>query len=678
MQCPRLALFATLFTTGLVAQTPKVERPEPVGLVSKAEQALQKPEQDRDVEAAVMMLWQALAELATRPSNAVHEATTLSARFLLQQHDPREAERRRVFTAIAKSQVELATAYRTKKWFDTAATRLDVADALDRDAGAKERAALLAALPKAPVAAPAKKPDAAKPLLPAMLQRSGTKWTFGNWREAADHLASPALPPNDNVEWITNTTHGDHEIVVEWKPEDPSKDCNLALCVGLGKLDGSTSYSGFRAKVVYHTGPKMWGVHLWEIVEQDVRELTFQNFTLPPSEDGWHRLAVQVHGSQLRAILDNQQPVTAATSKPPLGCVGLFVGDSKLPSGPVRFRNLRVDPLPADTPSDDELRAAAESERQNAITNAVDAAKALLAKKQMEPAALALRGALADVREMSPGVLRDNLVKSIQQMLGQADPLQPKRQKAAQDATASLAALSQQYATAGWARCALTVALRAADFDPDGQTALVAKAREALQQWNVTQASKRANELAPPQDDGTVLKAWFTAGQLLDSRTQPWTHANGGVRLDDFADGMSVLMAKVGSPALSKASVHARLPALGTWAGFAFDVAGPHDYAIAAVWRHQDGVELAVQRYAGGKWLAVSRRKVPMDAWRLDGWFGIEIEAKPTGVTLKAAGNEVVVERARLAPATPRFGLCAGSQSEERVAIELRAFAVPQ
>lgn len=678
MQRPRLALFATLFTTGLVAQAPKNDAPEPVALVSRAEKLLQKPEKERDAEGAVLVLWQALAELATRPSNAVHEATALSARYLLTQHDPREAERRRVFTAIAKAQVDLAAAYRGKKWFETAATRLDVADALDRDAGVKERAALQAALPKAAAPAAPKPASPARPELPATLRRSGTTFAAGNWQEGTDHLASPTLAPNESIEWVTRAAHAEHEIVLEWKPEDANKDCNVSLCVGLHKIEGSASFSGWRAQAFYEAEPKAWTINLWEIVGQQVRLLVVQEFKVPKTDDGWHRLAVQVRGTELRAILDNQAPLLGQTTKPPVGLVGLFVGDLKRSSTALRFRSLRVDPLPADAPSDDELRAAAEAERQNAITTAVDAAKALLAKKQPEPAALTLRGALAEVHDMSPGVLRDNLVKSIQQMLAQADPLMQRRQKVAQDATASLAALSNQYAAAGWARCALAVALRAADFDPDGQADLVAKAREAVQQWNVTQASQRANELAPPADDGALLKQWFTDGQLLDSRTRPWTHANGAVRLDDLADGMSVLMAKAGSPAPAKARVHARLPGPGTWAGFAFDVVGPHDYALAAVWRHKDGIELVVHRYAGGKWLVIGQRRVPMDAWRLDGWFGIELEAKPTGITLKVAGNELAVERARLAPATPRFGLAAGNQEETARTVELRAFALPQ
>ena len=67
-----------------------------------------------------------------------------------------------------------------------------------------------------------------------------------------------------------------------------------------------------------------------------------------------------------------------------------------------------------------------------------------------------------------------------------------------------------------------------------------------------------------------------------------------------------------------------------------------------------------------------------MDGWRLDGWFGIEIEAKPTGTTMQAAGTSMTVERARLAPQSARFGLVAGNSTESAMTLELRAFAVPK
>ena len=110
MRTPRLAITTTLLAGTLAAQAEKEQKVEPVTLVSRAEKLLQK----KELEDAVLVLWQALDLLATLPSNPVHDSTALSARFLLNENDPREAQRRAVFASVAKQQVELAAAYRAK------------------------------------------------------------------------------------------------------------------------------------------------------------------------------------------------------------------------------------------------------------------------------------------------------------------------------------------------------------------------------------------------------------------------------------------------------------------------------------------------------------------------------------------------------------------------------------
>jgi hypothetical protein len=111
------------------------------------------------------------------------------------------------------------------------------------------------------------------------------------------------------------------------------------------------------------------------------------------------------------------------------GKVGLNQGINSTTTCAVQFRNLRVDPLPADPLTAEEQRAKDEAANQDALTKAVADAKELIAKKQPEPAALLLREALGRVANMSAGVLRDNLQKSIEQMLMQADPLAARRKK---------------------------------------------------------------------------------------------------------------------------------------------------------------------------------------------------------------------------------------------------------
>jgi hypothetical protein len=230
MRTHRLAIAITLLASTLAAQAEKQDKVEPVKLVSRAEKLLQK----KELEEAVLLLWQALDLLATLPSNPVHDSTALSARFLLKENDPREEQRRAVFASVAKQQVELAAAYRGKKWLDTAATRLDVADGYDRDVGAKERAALEAAKPKAKpaVAAPAKEePKPAVSKLSPLLQRANTEFVQGEWKEVGDTLECQA-PKGTLLLWATTATHGDHEVVVEFRPVELTKNHNATLVVG--------------------------------------------------------------------------------------------------------------------------------------------------------------------------------------------------------------------------------------------------------------------------------------------------------------------------------------------------------------------------------------------------------------------------------------------------------------
>jgi hypothetical protein len=278
---------------------------------------------------------------------------------------------------------------------------------------------------------------------------------------------------------------------------------------------------------------------------------------------------------------------------------------------------------------------------------------------------------------MTPGVLRDNLQKTVMTMLGTADPLTPKRVKAASDIGASLLALADQYAKAGQVRCALAMTHRAAGFLPDDRGP-VAKAEEAVRQWNVEQAQKRAAELAPPKDDGAQLQQWFAKGTRLDSRRPEWAHGDGVVSLPDARDTFSVLMSTREAPPLGKASVYVHLPAANCWAGFAFDVVGPGEYSIAIVSREAKGLVAAIECYKDGKWRTAAERRAPLDAWRLDGWFPLEIGETATGVTLKAGGLELQAERAKLLPVASRFGLAAGNAGDAPRTIGFRAFTRPQ
>lgn len=665
-----LAFVSVALAAGLAAQQPApADKPEPVALVGRAEKLLQK----KETEDAILLLWQALDGLAERPSHAVHEATALSARFLLQENDPREAERRRVFASVAKQQVELATAYRTRKWLEVAASRLAIADRFDRDAGAKERALLAAAQPKSPPAPPT--PPAAPAVQPSpLLLRANTVMAAGNWRQVGDTLEGQA-PMGDHLEWVTKATHEDHEVVVEFRPADAAKEHNATLAVGLAIQEGTRNFSGYRFQCNYNAGDGDYGLALFAIRGMTVESLG-QAFVKPaPTTDGFRRLSIQVRGNRLRAQLDQSPPIEVAVADPVRGKVGLLQGVADSPTCPVQFRNLRIDPLPADQPSDDELRAKAEAANQNAITKAVDEAKELLQRKQPEAASLRLREALQRVDDMPAGVLRDNLKKTIEPMLTQADPLAPKRQKTAQAIAGELAALADQYATAGMARAALALTTHAASFDPAGMSARLAAAREKVQQWNVAQATARAGELAPPADDGTVLREWFAKGRRLDTRGQGMVVEGASARVDNLApDSMVAWLPHPLAAKLTKASVHVHLPANGAGAGLCFDVVDVTHFAIALVQRRPQGLRLSAFLMLGGKWVPLLQREIPMDAWRLDAWHKITVESTETGLVARCGDTEIRIARKMLGKATGLFGLYADNGHDAALGIELRAF----
>jgi hypothetical protein len=669
---PLQVLVLAAAAASAAAQDPPTERAvDPVQLVSRAEPMFGKGQ----VEDAILQLWRALEELRSLPANPVHEVTAMTARYLLLQHDPLDAERRRVVASIARQQIDLAQAYRGRKWFDTATTRLDVAERYDPDQTAKPREALATARSKAaPRAAPTPQPAAPEAKPPSLLQRASTLHVFGDWKEADASLTSKAQSSTDPLAmWVTKSTHADNEIVVEWRPLEPAASHHCAIL--FGGFVGAT-VEGHRAECIYDAKAKAYCLRLVP-AQIDQPELGATWVTPPPSADGLHRLSLQIRDRQLRLCLDDTSALEATSAEPVRGLVGLCIGLKNIPTCALEFRSFRVAPLPADLPSDEDLREQRIAAVQQSIAGAVDAAKALQEKKQPEPASLLLRQALADLEELPAGLLRDNLAKALEQMLMQTDPLAARRKKTAQGIAAELVALADQYAKAGMARAAGELVTEAGGFDRDGTAARQTAAVEAVRAWNLAQATARVAELAPPTDDGTVLREWFATGRVLDSRTRGWVVEGPTVRTEPMAaHDLTALMPKAGMPALSKARAHVRLPAAGTDAGFCFDVAGPHDYAITFLTRDQHGLGLMAYRWASGKWTELKRVKIKLDAWRLDGWFPIELEMTPKGLTVRGAGAELQLTPNLLPNQTGRFGLYAGSSTGEPATIELRAFQI--
>jgi hypothetical protein len=314
------------------------------------------------------------------------------------------------------------------------------------------------------------------------------------------------------------------------------------------------------------------------------------------------------------------------------------------------------------------------AELQQAIAKAVEEANQLAVAKRPEAAALRLREALHDVSRLPAGVLRDNLDRSIADSLAKVDAIAKKRLKVAQDIAGELVALADEYAEAGLVRAALAMVEKAVTFDGAGRAPRLAAAEEAVAAWNKAQATVRAAELAPPADDGALLREWFAEGRLLDSRDPKWVVEGPSARSELGPRALTAWLPKQGSPKLTKARVHVHLPARGSGAGFCFDSTGPGDYAIACLVRGRSGLSFHSSRYANGRWSLLKKAEIPLDAWRLDGWFPIELEANEKGLLIRAAGAEVQLEKKQLPNGTGNFGLLALNDATEPAVIELRAF----
>jgi hypothetical protein len=472
---------------------------------------------------------------------------------------------------------------------------------------------------------------------------------------------------------VATATHADHEVVVEFRPVEPTKDHNAILAVGFGVDPEANQYGGYSLQCAYDPGSKQYGLSLWRKSEK----LGGQWVQGTASADGFHRVSIQVRGPHLRAQLDQGAPIEVTVPADVRGKVGLMQGVANATTCAVQFRSLRVDPLPAERLTADEQRAKDEAENQDALTKAVADAKELIAQKQPEPASLLLREALGRVADMSAGVLRDNLQKSIEQMLAQADPLAARRKKTAQAIATQLVTLADEYGKAGLVRAALVLVERGAAFDPEGQAARLAAAQQAVAQWNLAQAKARASELAPPADDGTVLREWFEKGRKFASHGLPFVVDGAVARAEALTDGTFAAWAPpLTKPRVEKCSVYVNLPAAGACGGLIFDALDSTRHGIVMLERNSKGIRLFASLRVVDKWVPLGVREVEMDAWRRDGWHQISIETNATGLVATCGNAKLQVPRAQLGKAAGEIGLYAFTEATAPVTIQFCCFAV--
>lgn len=464
-----LGLAALVLTAGAVAQSP--QSPDPLALVGRAEQLCAAPDKV-DKEDAILLLWDALEQLCVRADRPA-AAGLSTALALLQANDPLHGERWAAGTAVARAHADLALLYRGKKWFAAASQCLDLAERFDRVAAARERANLVAAWPKG-----LQPPSQSAPARDSLLQRSAALRAEGPWLERGEVLECGAHPANTPwYEWVLPGQHEDCELSIEFRSSDAKAGHDCALLVG---LDQDTFF--YQVIAAYYTEEAMYDLVVFERHEDKPEKLVGAAWVKPvAAPDGFHRLTFRVHGDSLRAQLDSTPAVQVKASVVPRGRFGVTVGIHNQPSVAITLRNLRCDPWPP--LSAEAVRAREEAAAQKRIGQALDSAPALLARKEAETAAAALRAALRDADSLPVGAVRTNLTKSIEALLAKADLLHARRKKMGQDGARAFVALAERYAAAGQVRAAHRLVVIAAELDPEGSAAKLAATRQAVEEW---------------------------------------------------------------------------------------------------------------------------------------------------------------------------------------------------
>jgi len=660
---------ALLLPCLLAAPLPAQEPADPLALIATAEKRIAaKPDED-----AVLLLWQAAALLQDRADSPGRTAAQDTIRTLLQKADPLDAARSETHGMVARKIVELAQAYRLKKWLAVAEDRLHVAARFDAAATTRELQLLQAARAGDKPAKPADK-KAEKPAPKGLLEAPQLDSSDGEWRLADGMLQSPpqVAASANAFFWLMRMQHADQEVACEFKPGTGNNMAGLILGASSGFAEGYLLSCDQYAK------EQQMVVTVQHLVAGKYVSVQTKSMPLGKLADGFHRLVVGVRGEVLDVQLDDARVMTCSCPTAVHGRLGFLVSAVGGDVPPITFRNLTVGPLPEKQPTGIEERAQLQAQQRQGVLDAVGSAELLLKQKQPEPAVLLLRQVLRDLRQLDAGTLRDNLTASIDKMLAQADTLHARRKKLASEIAVMFAALADRYQQAGLARSALAQADEAAAFDPDGQAARLQQAEQAVQQWQAAQLQAQLqahlHELDPPADDGALLRQWFAAGQRLDPRSHAWIVDGPAARASDISDNdFTVLMPQKGVAGAEKVSVQVRLPAVGTSGGLAFDVAGQQDYAVGLLMRKEEGLELQLHRYTAGEWHKLVRKLLDVPEWRLEGWFELQLEVGLSGVVLRSQGSELIVERRHLNRGGA-LGLCAGNLAKAAASVELRAF----
>jgi hypothetical protein len=567
--------------------------------------------------------------------------------------------------AAAKRLFEVARAYRSKKWHDSALLVLREALPHDRDVARAEIAAVEKARGGAP---PAAGPEPSKTAIDALR----IEWMNGEWKRRNGVLLSPAPQQKGySSDLMTSATHGDQRIGVTVRYGD--RDAMAAL------LFGATGNDYFIYEIISYTGDPVVTLVLYQWAGGKLTMLEEQPVDGTKVREE-HRLEVQVRADDVDCLLDGVVRIRAKCPTVPHGKVGFFVSAATGFGGPVEFRDFVLADLPVKPLSPEEQAAAEREARAAALRQGVlaklAAAEQELGQKRPEAALAQLLRARTQRTEIEAGKVRDDLEKSVQRLTAKADPLQARWQKARAETAAALAALAPRYAARQWYAAAGRVLERAAALDPVHAAAAAAMVEQQAARQREAAAVAAAREVQA----NAALVEWFADGtRPFGDRGALWqVSAAEGAVTPPLREGAWLITDRAALPA-AKCSVQFQL-APARIAGIVFGWRGPHDHCAASL-RWRDGKLLfAIRRWRETRWDDLASVAFADPVATAPGeplpWRDLEVEYGPTSIVARCGGQELKVTPAEPFPGG-RIGLVARAEQPTEDTLRFRAFRAP-
>lgn len=631
---------------------------DPAALVTEAERALQADEKER----ATMLLWQAEDALDPLADDATTRILRPSIRSLTWRADPLHEKRAQARAEIAGELLELARAYVRKKWYRTADDLVRTVAAYDRETADKLIPYLEKQLARLEPDTEEEAPASPEPeVSPDLLTRFEPFVVAGDWKRERIPWRSPPLDGSTPYVLTDEHRHEDHRISVDVQIGD--RVGKAALVFGVRSIQ-----EYLFCELYYSDQRSMSFVSIYRFDGKEGRAAerigdAMLRLTAVQRAD-FVTLEVAVRGAEVTVSVNGKERLVTKLGEPARGGVGLLVPGNSKNTGPVAFRNLRIDPLPEDRP----LEPVAGPEQP--FLEAVAAAEERIAAGDVEEAVRALRETRRELGALESETLRASMEAAIDALIVANDPCADVRTETRIAVAERIAALAEEYRAADRRLCAWWLMRRASGMHAE----TVRERLEALAAELAPELEKEIG-LAPEPDepvDDAELVATFAEGRQYWA-TGPWSFEPGAVCSPSVRDGSALLLAPAGEGPKRAARVQFKVIEGEGGAGLVFAAKSSNDFWALHLVHGAEQSQLVLAHWSVNEWISAQPVSLRFSKAAREGFTTLAVEVLDGKVRVTAGGAEPI-EIPVDGRLDGRFGLLASSDPKRAVRVAFRNF----